>query len=60
MDEKVYKYSKINDNIWQIEEDEGVYCTLVKGKELAILIDTGYGKRNLRAFVEENISTPTW
>lgn len=58
MDKKVYKYSKINDNIWQIEEDEGVYCTLVKGKELAILIDTGYGKRNLRAFVEENISTP--
>lgn len=58
MDEKVYKYSKINDNIWQIAEDEGVYCTLVKGNKLAILIDIGYGKRNLRAFVEKNISTP--
>lgn len=53
-----YKYKKIRDNIWQIAEDNGVYCTLVKGSESAVLIDTGYGKRNLRAFVEENISTP--
>lgn len=58
MSDKIYKYTKIYDNIWQIAEDEGVYCTLVKGNELAILIDTGYGKRNLRAFIEQNISTP--
>lgn len=58
MDKISYEYTKINDSIWQIAEDEGVYCTLVKGNELAILIDTGYGKRDLRAFVEENISTP--
>lgn len=31
---------------------------MVKGTESAILIDTGYGKRNLRAFVEEHITTP--
>lgn len=54
----LYEYTKVRDNIWQIAEDEGVYCTLVKGSELAVLIDTGYGKRNLRAFVEEHISTP--
>ena len=47
MSEEIYKYSKINDNIWQIAEDEGVYCTLVKGNELAILIDTGYGKNGM-------------
>lgn len=58
MSVKLYEYTKISDNVWQIAEDEGVYCTLVKGSELAMLIDTGYGKRNLRAFVEKNVSTP--
>lgn len=58
LDDKIYQYTPIYDNIWQIAEDEGVYCTLVKGKELAVLIDTGYGKRNLRAFIEKNLSTP--
>ena len=54
----MYQYTKINENIWQIAEDEGVYCTLIKGKEMAALIDTGYGNRNLREFVEANSSTP--
>ena len=58
MNEEMYEYTKICDNIWQIAEDEGVYCTLVKGNELAVLIDTGYGKRNLRAFIEKNVTTP--
>lgn len=58
MGETIYEYTKINDNIWQIAEDEGVYCTLVKGSRLALLIDTGYGNRDLRTFVEDNISTP--
>ena len=58
MGKDIYTYKKIREDIWQIQEDDGVYCTLVKGSELAVLIDTGYGKRNLRAFVEENISTP--
>ena len=54
----IYEYTKIRENIWQIAEDNGVYCTLVKGSKMAVLIDTGYGVRNLRAFVEENITTP--
>ena len=54
----IFKYTKIRDNIWQIAEDNGVYCTLIKGSEMAVLVDTGYGERNLRAFVEANISTP--
>lgn len=58
MNRDLYKYTKINEHVWQIAEDDGVYCTLIKGKEMAVLIDTGYGKRNLRAFVEANISTP--
>ena len=54
----MYANTKIRDNIWQIAEDNGVYCTLIKGSKTAVLIDTGYGVRNLRAFVEENITTP--
>lgn len=56
--QKSYLYTKIRENIWQIAEESGVYCTLIKGSEMAILLDTGYGHRNLRAFVEKNISTP--
>lgn len=54
----LYQYTKIRKNIWQIAEDHGVFCTLIQGTELAVLIDTGYGHRNLRAFVEKNINTP--
>lgn len=56
--DNIYEYTKIRDNIWQIEEDNSVCCTLVKGREMAVLIDTGYGVRNLREFVEKNITTP--
>ena len=53
-----YTYTKLREQIWQIAEDDGVYCTLVRGSELAVLIDTGWGRRNLRKFVEQNITTP--
>ena len=55
---EIFKYTKIRENIWQIEEDNGVYCTLIKGSQMAVLVDTGYGDRNLRAFIENNIETP--
>lgn len=54
----LYKYTKIRENIWQIAEEQGVFCTLLQGNELAVLMDTGYGHRDLRAFVEKNIATP--
>lgn len=53
-----YEYTKIREHIWQILEDDGVCCTLIKGSEKALLIDTGYGQRNLRDFIEKNITTP--
>lgn len=49
--------TKIRDRIWVIG-DEDVCCTLVRGSEMAILADTGYGNGNLRQFVEANITTP--
>lgn len=54
----LFEYIKIRESIWQIIEDNGVCCTLIKGSNMAILIDTGYGERNLRAFVEANVTTP--
>lgn len=51
------KYTEIRQNIWQIADDDGVYCTLVKGDSLAVLWDTGYGKQDIRKFVEENVQT---
>ena len=50
-------YKKVRNNIWQIEDDNGVYCTLIKGSKLAILWDTGYGNNNIKDFVENNIDT---
>lgn len=47
-----------NKHIWHIADDKGVYCTLIMGSELALLIDTGYGNRNLRDFIEKNITIP--
>lgn len=56
--QSLYEYTKIRENIWQIAEDDGVFCTLIRGSEMAVLLDTGYGNRNLREFVEKSISTP--
>lgn len=50
-------YTKIRENIWQIADDNGVYCTLIKGNELAILMDTGFGRQDLRTFIEEHVQT---
>lgn len=50
-------YTEIRKNIWQISDDDGVYCTLVRGDSLAVLWDTGYGKQDIRSFVEENVQT---
>lgn len=58
--QSLYEYTKIRENIWQIAEDDGVFCTLVRGSEMAVLLDTGYGNRNLREFVEKSIFTPIW
>lgn len=55
---ELYSYTKICDDVWQIAEDDGVYCTLIMGTRLALLIDTGYGRRNLKSFVNTLISTP--
>lgn len=54
----LYERTEIRSNVWQIAEDDGVYCTLIKGSNMAVLIDTGYGNRNLNKFIEKNVATP--
>ncbi len=44
--------------VWHLEEDYRVYCTLVQGKDRAILWDTGQGKQDLAAYLAERIKTP--
>ena len=44
--------------MWHLEEDYRVYCTLVQGKDLAILWDTGQGKQDLAAYLAERAQTP--
>ena len=44
--------------MWHLEEDYRVYCTLVQGKDLAILWDTGQGKQDLAAYLAERVWTP--
>lgn len=48
---------EVRPNIWHIEEDYRVYCTLVQGKTLAILWDTGQGKKDLRHFIKGRVNT---
>lgn len=58
MTKQTYQYMKIRESVWQIADEYGVYMTLVRGKELAILFDTGFGRGELREFVEDNVTTP--
>ena len=44
--------------VWHLEEDYRVYCTLVQGRDRAILWDTGQGKRDLAAYLAEQVKTP--
>lgn len=44
--------------VWHFEEDYRVYCTLLQGKDLAILWDTGQGRRDLAAYVSRRVATP--
>ena len=53
----VYSVSKVSENIFQIDEG-GVRCFLCVGSEKAMLIDSGYGKGDLKPFVETLTDKP--
>ena len=49
---------KIKPNIWHIQDVEGVFFTVLAGEREALVVDSGYGKADHRAFVESLIHTP--
>lgn len=49
---------KINNHIYQIKDAMNVLSTLIIGKEKAMVIDTGYGIYNLKAYIEKITSLP--
>ena len=52
-----FRVNEIEEGFWAIE-DGNVRCWLLEGKDSALLVDTGFGKRNLRALVEELTQLP--
>ena len=50
--------TKICPGVIHIEESYRVYCTLVQGAALSLLIDTGLGKHSLKPYAEANTASP--
>ncbi|MCC8099502.1 MAG: MBL fold metallo-hydrolase [Clostridiales bacterium] len=57
MDEPYYESKLIGDGVWQIAS-EGCLSYLVEGSREAIVIDTGYGCGDIRAFCQMLTSRP--
>ena len=53
-----FKTFQINDHIYQIKDAMGVLTTLVIGKDKALLVDTGYGIANLKAYISTITTKP--
>ena len=49
---------QIRKNVWHVQDEKNVFFTLIIGSQKAIVVDSGYGKADHRAFVETHISTP--
>lgn len=54
----MHELFRIRDGIWQIQEASGVYFTIIKGSEKAIVMDTGYGIADNKKFVDSLLSVP--
>jgi glyoxylase-like metal-dependent hydrolase (beta-lactamase superfamily II) len=54
----VLKATKVADNVWAIVENNTVNIYLIAGKDSALLIDTGYGTGDLKAFAQSLTNLP--
>lgn len=54
----MHELTRIKESIWQVEEARGVYFTIIKGKTGAIVMDTGHGIADNKAFVESVLDVP--
>ncbi len=53
-----YRKTEVVPGVWSIVEDDSVNMFLVIGAKKALLIDTGYGRKNLAAYVRTITSLP--
>ena len=53
-----YKATKVADKVWSIVENGTVNIYVVEGKDSALIIDTGYGAGDLKAFVQTLTKLP--
>jgi len=53
-----YKINKVADKVWVIVENDRVNIYLVEGKDSALIIDTGYGFGDLKAYVQTLTKLP--
>ena len=49
---------EIAQGVVHFEEDYRVYCTLVRGRDRAVLWDTGQGKLDLKDWMDARVTTP--
>ena len=56
----IYGTWEMWDNTWVIAYGKAVYCFLLIGEEKALLIDTAYGKGDIRALVESITDKPVY
>ena len=54
----MFKICEAAQGILHVQDALGVSFTLLKGKDRGLLIDTGYGLENVRAFVEAHMNVP--
>ena len=59
MEHTVYQAQLLEPKFWSIEEN-GVRCFLVEGEREAMLVDTGFGTGDLKAFIQTLTSLPVF
>lgn len=57
MDEPYFKSELIGDRVWKIESD-GCISYMIEGEKESVVIDTGYGCGNIRAFCQTLTNQP--
>jgi hydroxyacylglutathione hydrolase len=58
--QEYYAKKLVADGVWRISDPLSVYMFLVLGEDHALLIDSGFGKGDLGAYVKSITSLPVW
>lgn len=58
MHNEFYNINEIKEGVYHISDLNGICCTLIVGKEKALLFDTGYGIGDLKQVVKSITELP--